>query len=209
MDSETTKSDALFGYCSKCGRKLTNPRSNTHGMGACCWRKHLESLSDNDRETMRGYNWFKSGDIYIVTTPEHNHYQIDPHLPRCECIAFTAGGGSPCKHVLWVRRETGWTAPDSPQTPQAEQGTVSALRVEWIDYEYARVSDGDRVYYPNWLHPNCACAKFTLDHEICVHIRAAQDEVNRQAQTRQERGETPEARRARVQRDIDGVFDER
>ncbi len=220
MTTPISAPTARFGYCSKCGRALSHLRSNAHGMGPCCWKLHLESLSPDDRarETMRGYNWFKAADLYIVVAPEHHTYQVDPDKPVCECIAFTAGGGKPCKHILYIRREIGWTAPEGPETPQDGQETAPAPEVDSFRVElgnkhnppgYAVVRGDGKAYRVNWQRPFCNCPYFTNTHEICIHIRAAQDAVNQQRQAQQARGETLEARRARVQADIDEIFDER
>ena len=205
---------ARYGYCSKCGRPLKHPRSNAHGMGACCWQKHLNSLSEDDRarETMRGYAWYKAGGAYMVIAPEHHAYQVDLTVPACECIAFQAGNGSPCKHILYIRREIGWSAPDateSPESPQNDREALPAVTIGWIDHHYATVRDGAVTYHVCWVRPYCACPSFRSNHEICPHIRAAQDEAHRLAEGRQAQAETLEEKRARVKADIDEIFDER
>jgi len=212
MTTETTKAlPAPFGFCTNCGRPITHARSNAHSYGPCCWQKHLDSLPEPDRlrEAMRGYGWFQAGDLYIVVTPEHTHYQVDIDAPSCECIAFTAAGGGSCKHVLYLRREVGWTAPHASESPQDRQGTAPALTIELLDDHYAKVRDGRLIHRVGWLRPYCTCPAFRQDHEICAHIRAAQNEVNRQAEARRAQAETPEARRARVKAILDEEFDER
>jgi len=185
-------------------------------MGPCCWAKHLNSLSEHERarETMRGYGWYKTnnmtGDIYTVVTPEHIYYQIDIDAPACECIAFQVRDGVPCKHILYIRREIGWTAPDATSSPQDGQGAVPALTVELLFDHYANVWDGAVTHRVGWLRPYCTCSAFRQDREICVHIRAAQDEAHRLAwKAEQSHGETLEETRARVKADIDEIFDER
>ena len=198
MTTETTKAlPAPFGFCTNCGRPITHARSNAHSYGPCCWQKHLDSLPEPDRlrEAMRGYGWFQAGDLYIVVTPEHTHYQVDIDAPSCECIAFTAAGGGSCKHVLYLRREVGWTVPP--------------LIVELLFDHYADVWDGTVTHRVGWFRPFCTCPDFRRNHEICPHIRAAQDEAHRLAQAEQSHGETPEETRARVRAILAEEFDER
>ena len=105
--------------CGKCGRELRSLRSRLRGFGPTCWGLYLGQLDPEARklENMIGYNWMpQSGGYYLVVTPEHKGYMVDPDEGLCECMASgqpaaESRRGHICKHVRWIRREVNWTPP--------------------------------------------------------------------------------------------------